>query len=280
MSRLGIFARTFAGTEPRAVLAAVRSARYDCVQFNFACAGLDAVPREVPEHVARAVVAAAHEVDVRIVALSGTTNLIHPDPTVRADGRARLACVIAAAADCGVGLVTLCTGSRDPQDQWRAHPDNASAAAWRDLLIEMRAALEVAERHDIVLGVEPEAGNVVSSAHLARTLIDELGSARVRVVLDPANLVDGQPVERAQATIADAVNSLAGSIVLAHAKDRNEAGIPVAPGQGIVDFEAFFAALDRVGYAGPVVAHGFSAAEAPAVRTFLKQTAERAGLHS
>lgn len=278
MNRIGIFAKTFPGTEPRAVLAAVQSAGYDCAQFNLACAGLDATPLAVPEPVARAVAAAAQESGVHLAALSGTTNLIHPDPKARADGRTRLAAVIAAAPACGVGLVTLCTGSRDPQDQWRAHPDNTSAAAWRDLVTEMLAAIAMAERHGVLLGVEPESGNVVATARLARALIDELGSPRVRIVLDPANLVDGLSVERTQATIAEAVDLLADSIAMAHAKDRDAAGAPVAPGQGIVEFAAFFGALQRIGFAGPVVAHGFAAADASAVRAFLGHAAEQAGL--
>ena len=42
--------------------------------------------------------------------------------------------------------MTLCTGTRDPEDQWRAHPGNNEPEAWRDLLEAMQSALAIAER--------------------------------------------------------------------------------------------------------------------------------------
>lgn len=277
MNRVGIFAKTFPGTAPAEVLAAVRAAGFDCAQFNLACAGLDPVPAAVPQDVRTMIAAASRETGVSLAALSGTVNMIHPDPAFRSEGRRRLAGVIATAAACGIPLVTVCTGTRDPHDPWRAHPDNAGPGAWRDLLAEMGAALKAAERDGVLLGVEPEAGNVVSDARAARRLIDDLASPRVRIVIDPANLIDGVPPEQASATVAAAVDLLAERIALAHAKDRDAAGRPVAPGRGIVDFPAFFRRLAEAGFGGPVVAHGFSAAEAPAVRAFLDAAMRQAG---
>ena len=91
--------------------------------------------------------------------------MAHPDPAVRSAGRARLAALIAAAPALGTRVVTLCTGSRDPDDMWRAHPDNGSPEAWPDSLEQIAAALTVAERHDVVLAFEPEHNNVAGDAH-------------------------------------------------------------------------------------------------------------------
>lgn len=278
MNQVGIFAKTFPGTHPAEVLRAVKAAGFACAQFNLACVGLDPVPLEVAPDIRSAIVAAARETGVSLVALSGTVNMIHPDAAVRSEGRRRLATVIAAAADCGIPMVTLCTGTRDPHDPWRAHPDNDGVEAWRDLLAEMAGAVDAADHHDVLLGIEPETGNIVSGADRARRLIDELGSPRIRVVVDPANLVDGVPLGQAMSTVAAAIELLADRIGLAHAKDRDAHGVPVAPGRGIVDFTAFFRRLAAIGFAGPVVAHGFSAAEAPAVRQFLDAAMRQAGL--
>lgn len=276
MTRLGIFAKTFSGSDPAHILQAVKAAGYGCAQFNLACVGLDPVPAEVEPAVRTAISAAVRDTGIALVALSGTVNMIHPDAAIRAEGRRRLSTVIALAADCGIPMVTLCTGTRDPHDPWRAHPDNAGAAAWRDLLAEMAAAVAVADRHGILLGIEPEAGNVVSDAVAARRLIDEIAAPRVRVVIDPANLVDGVPVERAASTVAAAVDLLADRISLAHAKDRDAAGAPVAPGRGVVDFPAFFGRLASASFTGPVVAHGFAATDALPVRMFLEGAMRRA----
>ena len=109
-----------------------------------------------------------------MAAVSGTYNMAHPDAAVRAEGARWLDEMIAAAPALGTGVVTLCTGSRDADDMWRAHPDNASPEAWRDLLESCRRRSERAEGHKITLAVEPEHGNVIVSPTAARRLLDEI----------------------------------------------------------------------------------------------------------
>lgn len=270
--RIGIFAKTFPGHDPAAVLAAVRAAGYSCTQFNLASADLDAMPASVPDTAIAAIANAARDTGVTIEALSGTYNMIHPDPSVRAHGLERLGVVIAAAARLGVKMVTLCTGTRDPHDQWRAHPDNTTLEAWRDLRQEMSCAAELAEQHGVDLGIEPEQANVVMSAADAMRLFREVGSPRLRVVLDPANLFEHADAAEAARIVIAAVESLAGHIGMAHAKDRDAQGNFATAGTGIVDFPGFLARLRATGFDGPVIAHGLSAAEAPGVAEFLKRS--------
>lgn len=268
--RLGIFAKTFAGADPAAVLGAAKAAGYAAVHYNMACSGLPAMPDAIPEGVTQAVAAAARETGVAVPAVSGTYNMIHPDPAVRAAGLRRLAVLLQAAPALGAGMVTLCTGTRDPQDQWRAHPDNASPAAWADLLAEMGKACALAEAAGLRLGVEPELANVVDSAAKARTLIDTLQSPALAIVLDPANLVEVAPPAVRRDVIAHAVDLLADRIAMAHAKDRHADGSFATAGQGVVDFADFLARLRAAGFDGDLVTHGLVAAEAPGVAAFLR----------
>jgi sugar phosphate isomerase/epimerase len=270
--RIGIFAKTFPGRDPLTVLRQVGDAGYSCTQFNLASADLDAMPASVPDSVIAAIAAAARETGVVIEALSGTYNMIHPDEAVRAHGLERLGVVIAAAARLGVKMVTLCTGTRDPEDQWRAHPGNTAPEAWTDLRREVGLAAVIAERHGVDLGIEPEQANVVMSAGDALRLFRDVGSPRLRVVLDPANLFEHADRATAARIVAEAVERLAGHVGMAHAKDRDAAGNFCTAGQGIVDFPAFLEALRANGFDGPVIAHGLSAAEAPGVATFLART--------
>src|SRR5690606_19191754 len=117
--RLGIFAKTFAGTGPSAVLAAAKAAGFYAVQYNMACSGLPPMPDAIPADVVAAVASASQEEDVPICAVSGTYNMAHPDPAVRAAGLRRLEVLAAACGGMGTRLITLCTGTRDPDDQWR-----------------------------------------------------------------------------------------------------------------------------------------------------------------
>ncbi|RWL44319.1 MAG: sugar phosphate isomerase/epimerase [Mesorhizobium sp.] len=269
--QVGVFAKTFPGSEPTGVLAAVRDAGFAVTQFNLACAGLPSMPDAVPDAAINAIGAAAKATGIGLVGLSGTYNMAHPDSRVREDGLRRLAVVIETAARLSTPLVTLCTGTRNAEDQWAYHPNNADPSAWADMAREMAKALQLAERHGVDLGIEPEQANIVTSAEDAVRLIAEMGSKRLRIVLDPANLFEQANLDEARAIVAEAVERTAGHVALAHAKDRFADGRFATAGRGVVDFADFIARLKATGFDGPLVTHGLSAGEAPGVARFLKE---------
>ena len=269
--RIGIFAKTFDGRSASAVLSAVKHAGYDCAQYNMACSGLGALPDALDAAAASAVRDASRATSVEIAAISATYNMIHPDPYVRERGRGAFAAIAGRAREMGAGLLTVCTGSHDPFDQWRHHPDNSSPAAWRAMCGEFEHLLDIAERFDIAIGVEPELANVVSSARRAREMLDELQSERIRIVLDAANLFEVETPERRKSIVDQAVDLLGDAIALAHAKDRLADGGFACAGAGVIDFAHYFAALRRVGFDGSVITHGLTATEAPQVAQFLRR---------
>src|SRR5205807_3723939 len=111
-----------------------------------------------------------------IAALSGTFNMIDPNPQERTAGLRHLRTLLAACAALGTAVVTLCTGTRDPHNMWRRHLDNDTPEAWADLVASMREAVRAAEEYGVTLAFEPEVANVVDSARKARRLLDEIGS--------------------------------------------------------------------------------------------------------
>jgi sugar phosphate isomerase/epimerase len=268
--QVGIFAKTFPGTQPLSVLNAVRAAGYDCAQFNMACCGLPAMPDAISDAAIAAIHKAVSTSGVKLVALSGTYNMIHPDKSVRNTGLRRLQVLLEAARSLNIPLVTLCTGTRDGEDQWRHHPDNATPQAWSDLIREMERAVGMAELLGVDLGIEPEQANVVTSAGDAKKLIDAIGSKRIRIVLDPANLFEVADRLQAQRIIAGAIDVLGPAIAMAHAKDRHPDGSFATAGTGVVDFADFAARLNASGFEGAMVTHGLSVDEAPGVAAYLR----------
>lgn len=266
---VGIFAKTFGTTTAQACLEEAARAGYACVQFNMQCAGLPAMPAAIPVAVTEAVLHASQVAGVSIAAVSGTYNMIHPNPHVREQGLVRLAVLAGASAAMGFDLITLCTGSRDPDDQWRFHPDNRSPSAWRDLMADMEKAVAIAEAYNVRLGIEPELANVVSSAEHAKRLIDELRSERVQVVFDPANLFEVATPGEQRVIVTKALGLLGDSIAIAHAKDRSPDGTFTRAGKGVLDYRHYIAGLRAVGFRGPLIAHGLSRHDAPLVAEFL-----------
>lgn len=269
--QLGIFAKTFPEIGAVPVLKAVKAAGYETAQFNLSCLGLPTMPDELdPAHV-QEILQASTQTGISIAALSGTYNMAHPEQAVREVGLRRLELLMQHAHGLGTRLITLCTGTRDPHDQWKNHPDNSTPAAWQVMHHEVARAAALAEQYDVDLGIEPELSNVVSSAKHAKKLIDTLGSKRLKIILDPANLFEHGDTAHSRDLNQEAIDLLGEHIAMAHAKDRRADGTFAAPGGGVIDFVHLLGLLRSVGFDGPVVTHGLNTEQAPAVAQFLKR---------
>jgi sugar phosphate isomerase/epimerase len=269
--RPGIFAKTFADGSLEASLDAVAASGMRAIQFNLALTGGPSLPDDVPPGLAawvRDVVAAR---GLEIVAVSGTCNLAHPSHDVRRHCLAALEALVAAAPTLGTRVVTLCTGTRDPEDMWRWHPDNATREAWADMLGSVGYVVQLAERHDVVVAFEPEPANVVADAGAGRRLLDEIASPHLKVVVDAANLVGPGELERQAEVLERAFESLGADLVLAHAKDVRADGAIVPAGQGELDYARYVALLRQAGYDGALVLHGLAPADVPASVAFLER---------
>jgi sugar phosphate isomerase/epimerase len=267
---LGIFSRTYQPVGIDRIFARIAQDGFQTIQFNFSSAGLASLPKDWPEAVIKDVMASAHRSGLTICALSGTYNMAHPDVARRGSDRIGFANVVRAAEFMQVPLVTLCTGSRDATDMWKAHPDNGSPEAWVALRGELDFALELAERHGIALGVEPEHGNVVANAKYARRLLDEVGNPRLKIVMDAANLLPPESQTRQREVIAEAVALLGADLALVHTKDVSASGEAVAAGRGIVDFRNFLKEIVSTGYRGALVSHNLPEKDASHVSGFLR----------
>ena len=254
--QLGVFAKTYTRPTVEEVFDAVAADGFTAVHFNFASAGLPSLPESVEPALLARVRSAAETRGIAVETLSGTFNMIHPDPAVRRHGLDRLRVLAAACAGLGTRIVTLCTGTRDPDNMWRRHPANDTDAAWTDLITSMTEATGIAAEYGVHLGIEPEPGNVVSSAIRAHRLLDEIGLDALGIVLDPANLIEGVPPARIDATIDEAFVLLGGRVISAHGKDRNATGAVVPPGHGIVPWHRVLAGLGVARFSGPLILHG------------------------
>jgi sugar phosphate isomerase/epimerase len=275
--QLGIFAKTFVRPTVEEVFDAVAGHGLRCLQFNFACAGLPSLPDQIAPALLDRVRKAAAERRLTLAAVSATYNMIHPDPKQRRAGRRQLDVIAGTCARLETRLVTLCTGTRDPQDMWRHHPDNDSPEAWRDLRTALHKALTTADKHDITLGVEPETANVVNSARKARRLLDDLKSPRLKIILDPANLFHRHDLPRMRDVLDEAFDLLAGDIVLAHAKELGGDGHAGARalGTGVLDWEYYLSLLRRANFSGPIIMHGYAEREVEASTAFLRSTLQK-----
>jgi sugar phosphate isomerase/epimerase len=275
MARIGLLSPEFPRTSLTENLEAMAALGAGATQFDLVCAVGATFPQELDHDTIAAIKNGLAARGLALAALSGTCNMIHPDPVARARGLADLKRLVAMAPTLGASVVTLCTGSRNPESMWRRHPDNDLPEAWADLLASLAEVLPVAEDHGVVLGVEPEIANVVDSPKKARRLMDELASPQLKVIMDGANIFHRGELSHMRDILDEAFELVGAEIVLAHAKDLDRDGEAghLPAGRGRLDYPYYLGLLRQSGYDGALILHGLKPGDAPAAIDFVRNAA-------
>ena len=271
--QIGIMSGTFDRATLEEALDAAVNHGISCMQFNLSSAGVTKIPTHIDGDLCDKVREEMGARNIAMTALGGTYNMIHPDVQRRADGLRDLRVLAAACERLGTSVITLCTGSRDPDNMWRRHPDNDTPEAWEDLVVSMRQAIEVAEEYQVTLAFEPEVANVVDSAIKARRIIDQIGSPYLKVVMDGANIFHAGELPHMREILDEAFALLGEHIAFAHAKDLDRDGEAghLAAGKGLLDYDQYLSLLNDVDPDIPIVLHGLSEAEVDGCVAFLRE---------
>ena len=271
--KLGIFAKTFARSSLEENLDAVRDHGFACTQYNLVCAGLPTLPDTIDPALCRRIRDAHAQRGLVLAAVSGTFNIIDPDIARRETNLSRLRVLAGACEDLGTSIVTLCTGTRAPDNMWQRHPANDSSGAWREMVAVMRRIVGIAEETGVTVGIEPEVNNIVDSPQKARRLLDTLGSEQVKVIMDAANLFKAGTLSRMRDVLHEAFEHLGRDVVIAHAKDLSQDGDAghEAAGTGMLDYAYYLERLRHYEFDGPLITHGLSEPQVPRCVAFLQE---------
>ena len=234
------------------------------------------IPAAVDEKVLALIKACAEKYRVEIAAVNGTFNMAHPDENVRAEGLRRFAGFAQAVKTLGCGMITLCSGTRNPASLWAPHPDNGTERAWQDMTETVAAVVKIAEKYNIVLAVETEAANIIDTPEKARRLMDETGSPNLKMIMDCANLFHAGEAHavNVRQTMRHAFQLFGRDVVIAHGKDIRESDRIefCGTGDGIVDFAYFAELLGEYGYQGDMFLHGiYNEQKLPGAIRFFKE---------
>lgn len=234
---IGAFSRIWTGLELPELPAVMHAAGVTTTQWNFRTLGRPPIDPTVTHDDCAAIRETLRAGLVGIWGLSCTYNIADPDPAKREDQTVRALKQISYAPQLGAEVVTLCSGTRDPENMWRAHPDNSTPEAWNDAMTTLGRLAEQAGDSGILLGIEPEVNNIVVDADAAVRMLDQFGpDAPLSIVLDPANLLTVDRLPQQADILTDAFRRLAPRVSALHAKDVVASGYSAA-GAGGLDYE-------------------------------------------
>ena len=275
--QLGLMTHHLTRPTIEAVAQAVADYGLSAVQLNLESAGLEPLPATFDAGHCRQIADAFARHGIAIAAVSGTFNMIDPDRQRLDDNVARFDTVLEWCRGLDCDVVTACTGTRHPSNMWRHHPANAEPEAWTDLRATLRRILPKAEQAGVTVSFEPEVVNVVDTAEKAQRLIEEAGSDRLRLVMDPANYFHPDMLPNMAAVLDDVFARVGRYVVFAHAKDvrgpspgGSECVRPAA-GTGILDYPRYLRLLRASGYDGALVMHSLAEHEVPTSGAYVRR---------
>lgn len=275
---LGVMVREVKRPTFEEALERIHGIGFECAQLNLNVLGWPTIPASIPAGKAGEIGASFWAYGLNLAAISGTFNTAHPDENVRKTGIAGIRTLCESAEDMGTQVITICTGTRNPEQTWRPHPDNASPEAWKVMISTLRALSKIAAANSVLLAFEPEMNNIVNTVDKAVRLLDEISSDNLKVLLDPTNLLTKEDIHRQSEIFEDAFTRLSQNIILVHIKDfgmydesqDDFKHVPV--GKGNLDSAGFLRLLKTSGYQGPIILHNLPEEEMPSSLEFISNT--------
>ena len=271
--KIGIMGGTIVRDSLSETLDAVVDYGFSCMQFNLGSVGLPALPDQIETELCNHVREEFEAHSISMSAISGEFNMSHPDEKHRADRLQGLRMLASACKKLGTSVITLCTGTRNASDMWRAHPENGSPEAWKVMAATMRQAVQIAEEYHVTLAFEPEVSNVADSPRKARRLLDEMGSPCLKVVMDGANVFHAGELPRMREILDEAFALLSKDVAIAHGKDLDRDGEAghLAAGKGLLDYDHYLSLLNNLEFDVPVILHGLTETEVPETVAFVRE---------
>ena len=161
------------------------------------------------------------------------TNLIHPKESERKANLAYFDDMMRIGGVMGVDTFITECGHYQSNEPEPKVPYHFQEPVWKQMVATCQELAAMAERHRATVLFEPFYRSFLATAKRTRVFLEEVGSPRMRVNLDPANLLESNDLE-------EMFDQLGPHTVCVHAKDRKlhvDRGVPA--GQGDLDYPKF-----------------------------------------
>jgi sugar phosphate isomerase/epimerase len=206
----------------------VKKDGFNCIQLDLSFKDFDlndphTLPQTLTIEKARTIRNAFRDANIEIVAISGYTNLIAPDPEKKRKNIEYVKTLLKFARELGTPYVISETGTYEPSSDWVFHEKNATEEAFHEIKSVIKELAEFAYNHDAVFLVENYVNNVVGSVDQLLRLFREVDHPGLGLLMDPTNYFNGVNIKHVDAELYRIFNALGDKIKIAHAKDIKQA---------------------------------------------------------
>jgi sugar phosphate isomerase/epimerase len=201
----------------------IKDGGFSCVQLDLSFNDFDAMKEEVTKEKCRRVRDAFRDANLPIVALSGYTNFVHPDPEKRKANIAYLKTMLKFARELGTAYVASETGTYNPESDWVWHDKNGTEEAYQEACGIIRDIVEYADDWGAVFIMENYVNNVIGSVAEVLRLFGDISSPNLGLICDPTNYFTDGNIDDVDGELKRIFSELAPYMKTAHAKDCKRA---------------------------------------------------------
>ncbi len=228
-----------------------------------------------------------------ICAISGYTNLVHPDPGKRKADLALLKQIIRHAQYLGSPFVISETGTFDPDSDWVHHAKNKTEEGYADCLEVIEDIVACARDHGVVFCTETYVNNVIGSIEETLRLFRDVDDPALGLLMDPTNYFEDHNIDDMDNQLDAIFDELSQYVAIAHAKDVKRAtgdmGVQLAdidsdeahalrgvglielppPGLGVLNYDRYLQRLAADHPNIPIIIEHLDENDAPRAKRFL-----------
>ena len=124
-------------------------------------AGQKTFPDIYDPHLIDKIFCLSKKYNIKLAAMSGTFNLL--DDERFEENLKKAEYLMQACEALRIPVLTLCTGTKSKESMWTWHPENGTEEVWNIMKEKLDKLISAAEKYKIILGIEPEISNVIST---------------------------------------------------------------------------------------------------------------------
>ena len=201
------------------VIRRIKASDFNCVQLDVSFKDFDAAYEPLTEKKAHEIRDAFRDANLPVIAVSGYTNFIHPDPDIRKRNIDYLKMMLRYARDLGCPYVGSETGTYNLESDWVWHEKNSDPKVYEETIEIIRDLAEFAGEWGSTFIVENYVNNVIGSVEQVEQMFKDVNSKNLGLICDPTNYFDENTIKDVDGTINHIFDRLSPYMKIAHAKD-------------------------------------------------------------
>ena len=223
MIQVGIFSGYFP-YDLQTTAKTIRGLGFNTVQLDLHFTDLDLSAGQITDAKARLVADTFRDNDLPICAISGYTNITHPDLEERGRRVGYLKEIIRNARKFGTPYVISESGTFNTESDW-VHDDKNKTEEGYDTARTVLAELaQEAYDHGAVFLLETYVNNVIGSLEETERIFADIQHPGLELLMDPTNYFETHNIDQMDSVLNSVFDSVGDRVRIAHAKDVKRSG--------------------------------------------------------